>query len=415
MSERRRFVENLGYSGLSAATNGLAFLLILYASQVLTTESMGVFFIALNFAAIGEPLMDFGLHQASIRHIARDRGAARHVLANSIPMKALSGLGMFAALGTVALAWYPAAAMPALLMLGSAVIRSYLLTIRGVLQGLEAFHHDAVVMFADRALMLAGGVAALAFGYGVPGLALSFVITRALALAIGLVITRTHVERVHLAFDTALWRDLRHQAVPLGAFLLVLTVYNYVDQLLLVRILSIHAPDAAEWDAGVYGNVYKIYEALTYGSGILASVLTPRFAALWANDRDAHRRLAWRGTVGAFAAGAALAALTWLAAPTAITVLYPPDYLEGVRALRWLALGLPLVFAIWILHAIAMSIFDAKLLIRVTLVSLVVNVGANLWLIPSWHRDGAAAATGMGEAVAFVMLALALARRLRHR
>ena len=88
MSTGRRFVENLAYSGLSAATNGLAFLLILYAAHTLTTEAMGVFQIALAFAAIGEPLMDFGLHQASIRHIARDRGTARQVLANTMPMRA---------------------------------------------------------------------------------------------------------------------------------------------------------------------------------------------------------------------------------------------------------------------------------------------------------------------------------------
>ena len=121
------------------------------------------------------------------------------------------------------------------------------------------------------------------------------------------------------------------------------------------------------------------------------------------------------GTAGAFALGAILAAITWMAAPTAIGLLFPPDYLEGVRALRWLGLGLPLVFAIWILHGIAMSIFDAALLVRATLVSLVVNVAANLWLIPAWHRDGAAAATVLGEAVAFVLLATTLARRLRHR
>jgi O-antigen/teichoic acid export membrane protein len=407
MSAPRSFAENVVFAGLSAATNGLALILILYAAQVLSTEENGLLQIALAFAAIGEPLMDFGLHQASIRQIARDRSSARDVLANSIPMKALSGAGMCVGLSIIALAWYPAAAPGALLMLGSAAIRSYLLTVRGVLQGLEHFRHDAVVMCADRAFMLAGGAAALWLGGGVPGLALSFVLTRAAALLIALALTRRHVETITISFDTAAWRALRDSAVPLGAFLTVLTVYNYVDQLLLARLSS-------EWDVGVYGNVYKIYEALTYGSGILASVLTPRFAALWATDRAAHRHLAWRGVAGAAALGCAVGAVAWMAAPLAVRLLFPPDYLEGVRALRILSSGLGLVFAIWILHALAMSTFNARLLLQTTLVSLLINIGLNVWLIPTWHRDGAAVATLGGEAVALVMLVIGMHRQLRQ-
>ena len=104
--------------------------------------------------------------------------------------------------------------------------------------------------------------------------------------------------------------------------------------------------------------------------------------------------------------------VAWVAAPWAISVLFTPEYLEGVRALRILSAGLPLVFAIWILHAVAMSVFNARLLLQTTLVSLGVNVGLNLWLIPTWHRDGAAAATVGGEAVALVMLLWGLRQTL---
>lgn len=407
MTTRRTFAENVFFAGLSAASNGLAFILIIFATARLSTDDMGVFYVALAFAAIGEPLMDFGLHQASIRHIARDRSSAGAVLASSIPMKAISGLSMFAGLSVIALVWYPEAASASLLMLVSAAIRSYLLTVRGVLQGLEHFRHDAAVMFADRAFMLVGGVIALLLHGGVFGLALSFVITRAMALAIALMLTRGHVNTIAVSFDTRFWRELRNAAVPLGAFLMVLTVYNYVDQLLLDKV------GGSKWDVGVYGTVYKIYEALTYGSGILASVLTPRFAALWASDHAGHRQLARQGVAGAALLGLLIAAVAWVGAPLGISLVFRnPEYLEGTQALRLLSAGLPVVFAIWILHALAMSIFDARLLFRATLVSLVVNVGLNLWLIPMWHRDGAALATVGGEVVALVTLLWGLRRVL---
>jgi len=397
MTKPSAFLENVMFAGLSAASNGLAFLLIVYAASVLSPGDMGVLNIALAFAAIGEPLMDFGLHQVSIRHIARDRGSAQAVLANSIPLKAMSGAGMFAGLSIIALVWYPSAAPAALLMLVSAALRSYLLTIRGVLQGLEHFKHDAAVMFADRALMLVGGVIALLLGRGATGLAFSFVVTRAMALVIALVLTRRHVDRLTLGFDTAFWRELRDAAVPVGAFLMVLNVYNYVDQLMLGKMSS-------EWDVGIYGTVYKIYEALTYGSGILASVLTPRLATLWTSDRPAHQRLALRGVGGAALLGLGVGVVACLAAPLAIHALFEPEYGAGIRSLRILSVGLVLIYAIWILHSLAMSAFKSRLLLQTTFVCLLVNVSLNYLLIPIWHRDGAAVATVAGEAVGVVLL-----------
>lgn len=406
MSSRRALAENLIFSALSAASNGLAFLLLIVAAHFLTTDEMGVLGTAFAFAAIGEPLMDFGLHQVSIRHIARDRASARDILGASIPMKAASGLVMWLGLSGIALAWYTEAATASILMLGSAIIRSYLLTIRGVLQGLEHFRHDAVVMFADRAFMLVGGVVALWLGGGVSGLAVSFIVTRILALMIALILATRHVRAVALNFDTAFWRELRDHAVPVGAFLMVLSAYNYIDQLLLARW-------SGTWDEGVYANVYRIYEALTYGSGVLSAVLTPRLSALWQDNRQAHQRLARFGVFGAALAGALIGAIAWVAAPWIVHLAYPmPAYQEGVRALRVLCSGLGLVFAIWILHTMAMSMYDARLLLRSTLVGLFANIAFNVWLIPHWHRDGAAVATVAGEAVVLVLLVWGLRRVL---
>ena len=61
-------------------------------------------------AAIGEPLMDFGLHQVTVRDVARDRSVAGTLLANTLPLKALSGGAMLLALSTIALVSFPAAA-----------------------------------------------------------------------------------------------------------------------------------------------------------------------------------------------------------------------------------------------------------------------------------------------------------------
>lgn len=398
MSTRRTFIQNLFFSAVSAGSNVFSLLLLMYAAHRLSLGEMDVLGVAFAFAAIGEPLMDFGVHQASIRHIALDRSSAGRILANSLPMKALSGLAMFVVLSGVALWRYPEAAPAAILMLLSAAIRSYLLTIRGVLQGLEHFAHDAAVMMADRVLMLAGGALALWLGYGVTGLALSFVVTRSVAFIFALILTHQHVGGVRLEFDFTLWRELRDQALPLGLFLMVLNVYNYVDVLLLAELAT------SESQVALYHNAYRVYEALTMASMILVSVLTPRFAALWASDRDAHARLARRGLGASVLLGVTITPVAWGLAPTVLSLVFGPDYAHGMWALRILSLGFGLICAIWVLHALAMSTFNSRLLITTTVVSLVANVGLNLLLIPRWQRDGAATATVISEGVGVAML-----------
>ena len=76
MTTRRSFIQNLFFSAISAGSNVFALLLLMYAAHVLSLPQMGVLGVAFAFAAIGEPLMDFGVHQASIRHIALDRSSA---------------------------------------------------------------------------------------------------------------------------------------------------------------------------------------------------------------------------------------------------------------------------------------------------------------------------------------------------
>jgi O-antigen/teichoic acid export membrane protein len=71
---------------------------------------------------------------------------------------------------------------------------------------------------------------------------------------------------------------------------------------------------------------------------------------------------------------------------------------------RILCAGLPIVFVIWIVHAIAISVDRERLLLRTGLVGLAVNVGLNLYVIPRYGGSGAAFATVVGEAVSLVVL-----------
>jgi O-antigen/teichoic acid export membrane protein len=85
-------------------------------------------------------------------------------------------------------------------------------------------------------------------------------------------------------------------------------------------------------------------------------------------------------------------------------VLFGDEYRPAARTLRWLLLGLPFIYVIWVLHSVAISSNKTRVLLWVTLTGVLLNVALNLWLIPRYSYNGAAAATVVSEFVTMLLL-----------
>jgi len=401
--------KNVVFATFSASSAGLLLIVVVLIKKVLGNDVFGAFSCALSLATIGEALMDFGIHQVTIRSIARDRSSAQRIFQNTPGLKVVPGVLMFAVLGAVAFICWPATDLrvTCLLMLAGAGLRSYLLTIRGVLLGLERFGDESLVVIGDRVVLLVVVAAALFAGVGLVGLGVAFVAARVLTVAGGFVLTHRQVGLPQPAFEMDLWRELQMNALPLGAFLIVLNVYNYVDTILLGTMRGVG-------EAGRYSAAYKIYEGVTYAPAILASVLTPRLSHLWTVDRAAHTRLVRQGLGLTTLLAIALGLAVWVAAPWGLVLAFGSDAIASVTTLRVLDVGLIFVFAIWLLHATAISVFEQRLLLTTTVIGVVANTALNLWLIPRYGREGAAWATVLGEALTLGLLLTGLRGVLRR-
>jgi O-antigen/teichoic acid export membrane protein len=399
-------VRQFAYSSISAGSAALLLLLMIAAGRVLGDVEFGKFSFALLLGGVFETLMDFGLHQVTVRAIARDRSRAPALLEHALAIKLIWAGATLALLVVTANVLRPQhdVRMACYLIGGSLVFRSYMLTIRGVLQGLEHFGWDSIVVLADRGLMLAFGLAALWNGYGLRGLTLAFVIARGAALGLAATVTRMRLGSLGLRYDREVWLDLHRTALPLGLFLVVLNLYSYIDGVMLGYLRT----DA---ETGLYAAAYKIYEGLTYAPLAISTVLTPKLSSLFHGDRRSHQRLALGGTLGTAALGVGVSVIAFAVATPLIVFLFGGDYVAATEPFRILVVGLPVVFAIWILHAIAISVDRERLLLRTGVVGLITNVGINLSTIPHYGPDGAAFATVAGEVVSMAMLMVGLSRR----
>jgi O-antigen/teichoic acid export membrane protein len=404
------FLVNSGYATVTAGSASLLLVLLTVAARFLTAADYGRFRYALALTTIVETIMDVGLGHVTVRAVARDKAAAGRLLGDVLGLKLVwvaVGLAILAVAAPLLRA-DPQVVRLCYVMGLSSALRSYLLTARGLLQGLDRFDLEAAAVVSDRALLLCAGTAVLWAGYGVLGLAVAFVASRVVMLMAVLLLLRRVIGPVVPRVDLAAWGVLQAAALPLGFFMISLNTYNYIDTV----ILGVMRSDA---ETGFYGASYSVYEGLTYAPSILAAVLTPRLSNLFVRDRVAHRSLLMRGLLASTVLGVGLGAITlWAARPILIT-LFGAAYEPAVAPLRILAGGAVFVFATWILHAGAISTNLDRRLLLTTAVGLAANVILNLVFIPRWGISGAAWATVVAEALTMALLFVQIHRRVGER
>jgi O-antigen/teichoic acid export membrane protein len=408
---KRRFPFLLN-SGYAAITNGSALLLLALltiAGRVLSAADYGRFSYAIALTLIIETIMDVGLGPVTVRAVARDKASASQLLRHVLGLKLVwVAIGLVLLVIVTPILRSDRALIRLCYLMGlSSAVRSYLLTARGLLQGLDRFDLEALLVVADRLVLLAIGGAVLWAGYGLFGLAMAFVVSRVIMLLAATLILSRVVGSTRPEYDRDAWRTLQAAALPLGFFMIALNTYNYIDTLLLGIMRS-------DLETGWYSAAYRIYEGLTYVPAILAAVLTPTLSHLFVRDRVAHRRLLTRTLLAALGLGALLGGIVaWIAGPILLT-LFGGKYAPGIAPLQILAGGSLFVFSTWILHAGAISTnLDSRLLLT-TGVGLTTNVILNIVLIPRWGISGAAWATVIAEAVTVALLFVQIQRRVRE-
>lgn len=394
-------------SGSIASTLLLAALLIV-AGRILGDVEYGKFSFALAVAMIFEALVDFGLKEITTREVARERRAAHRILADTFGLKlALAAAASLALLLAVhVLGANPDERFACYLLGAASILRSYLLTIRHTLQGLERFGLDSTAVIIDRLLLFGIGSAALAGGLGLLGLAAGFVIARMLSLSVACMLAASQVGRIRLAFDVTSWRALQLQALPFGAFAVVFHLYSHVDTVMLWALRS----DA---ETGLYSAAYRLYEGLSAAPQVLHAVLIPRLASHFVRERPAHARLSRTALSVSFVLAVPVCAGSIFLANPLVDVFFGAGYAAAGLPLQILGIGFVFVFPLFVLHAVALSVGAGSRLLQTAVIGCLANVAMNLVLIPRYGMHGAAAATVAGEALSAALLGWGLRHRLR--
>jgi len=206
------------------------------------------------------------------------------------------------------------------------------------------------------------------------------------------------VTKISIKLDFQKWVQIIKIGAPLGLSLLFLAIYNRIDVLMLSLMVNLDA-------VGRYSAAYRLTWALAIIPDALAFTLFPIMSGFYKKSEEALKKthaLAFRYLTIIFVP---IAFGTTILSERILFHIYGADYLnEGIVltliALMWGAL---LIFLNLISSNMLNSIHRQNYVVGAILAGVLVNVTANLLLIPRYSFFGAAIATLFTEIVTFIL------------
>lgn len=370
----------------------------------------------LDQEAFGQFTFVFGL--LGMMAIATDLGLGRIALSGVMPgvddagafagsyVVLRCGLGLVGyglALGFTIVAGYPSEIVQATAIAGAVVIlatasHAYELVLQANLRlGIVAI--SAVIgRTAQLALTAAIAVAG--------GSLLWFLVPAIVAeVVIGLVKVPRSLRLLSMSYHVRprLWLKMLGEAVPISLGTALATLYFRVDSIMLSKLDDFTA-------VAIYGVAFKFIDLLHFLSLSIAIPLLTVLVKAWPNDLKTFRTTV-RRTIALFAvlAGALLVHFGLFATET-IELLYGSTYRSGGVAVQLLLVGEVIGFCSIIGLTVLTASANHRRYPLIALAGLVTNIALNLWAIPRWSFEGAAAATIATEVVVVVAMLVLIHR-----
>lgn len=402
----RRIMANVGWRALSDI-GSKAITLLLYAvmARRLGEAGFGVFAFGLAFVMLVTTLANFGQDGILTREVARDRNLLHRYFANTLALKLALALPALAL--AVGIAWSIGMSEQTrlvVLFLGMAVVVEALTqTCFAAYQAFEQLSLMPAVVITQRVVTTIPAIVAMLLGAGVVAVAAIYAAGTLASVWLALVLLARRVERPRLEVDPGLWWPLMRAAAPLGLAGVFITVLLRVD----TAMLAFFKSDAV---VGNYSAAYRLFEAtLLVGWSVTAAVY-PVFSRLTRTSDPPVSLVFERALKLVLAPTLPLAAGAIVLGGSLVHIVYGADFDQAGSALAYLAPAIVLYPLAQIAGALLIG-QDRQGTVAVVygLVALE-NVVSNLFLIPLFSLQGAAAGASISQALITVPLVI-LARR----
>lgn len=253
-------------------------------------------------------------------------------------------------------------------------------------------------------------------GFGLLSLVIAYLLATGVGvLMVGFLASKT--VKFVFVFDKEFLNRLTKESLPMGAILLMFTIDNKIDTVMLGVIKGSES-------VGIYGIAYRIYDVLILGAAFLMNALMP-IISQYAEYSPPRCLLAEGGAPPPrgcnfvklqqiyqksfdvlLLMGIGVVGLVWWLAPLMVQVLAQKRFVEfadAVWVLRILSLAMLIAYFNHLAGYTIVALGKQRPYFFVALIALIFNVFANLFVIPKFSYFGAATVTILTEALVFLI------------
>lgn len=358
------------------------------------TAAYGLYFALYNFSILFYILLDLGLTSYNNRTIAQNPALLKTYLPNFLITKLCLSLIYLVLLFVLAALWGDATwDWNLLLPLGvNQILIAFILYFRSNITALQYFKLDAVISVLDKLLMIGicglllwGGVVKIfKIEYFIYAQTMAYGLTALISFgAIGRFIT---IDKWN--FQTQQILTILKEGMPYALLILLMTIYTRIDSIMLERLL----PNGKE-QAGIYAAAYRLLDAVNMFGVLFATLLLPMFAKML-KDKKPIEPLVLMGFKLILTLACTVFMISYFFDEVLMSFLYgsvATPYWATV--FRWLMGSFIPIGTMYIFSTLMTANGNLIILNGIALTSVVLNIGLNYSLIPTYAALGATIAT----------------------
>lgn len=400
-SDRRRAISfNIGWMFFDRVFRmGLSVLIIIWLARFLGPEQFGQYNFAISLIAIIAAICGLGLHQVLVREIARDKGQPADLMGASFLVVAMASF--LSAAITLLFALFAAQTNDTFSLVAIAGLTLVFRTTDPIRAFFEARMQSKitilaefvvfVLMAATRIFFLLGGADLITFVW------LLVVESMLTACGLGFVFVTYAGLKTRVFGQLTLAVSLVKEAFPLALAGLGVILYMRIDQVMLGTMLN-------QTSVGFYAAAVRISELWYFVPVIVTTSFFPPIAASKDTNPALYERLLTRLYMIMWVLSLMAICTIMIIGEQLMILLYGVEYaaaapILGVHAFAGLFVALGSARGKWLLAEDMLSFFAISIF-----AGAVVNILANLILIPLEGGVGAAKATILGYGFATIIM-----------
>jgi O-antigen/teichoic acid export membrane protein len=347
-------------------------------------EGFGMYATVLAFFALFSAVTDFGLAQVTAREISREDANEEFILGRVISLRLLISAFLVAAVPVAV--YFSDYSHDLKIGICFAALATVFSTFSYILNGVfqKRLNMDRIALVELGGKLLQVGLIwffiqqGRGFLFIVSTIVAAFVFNALLAYFL----SRRYV-RFSLSFDPVFWRQFLKESLPLGATAIITFTYFKFDTIL----LSIWQSNA---EVGIYNVAYKIIENLIFFPAMLSGLILPLLSRYIYTNRGYFEEIAGKTSKVFLVLITPLVIGTWFLAPFIIQIISGDGFMASVPVLRVLIFALACIFFGNYFNMLLIVSNAQKKLMKALLVIAVLNIAANILVIPQFSYMGAA-------------------------